>query len=233
LVGLGCGDAGASEAVGLKMSADESVRRAVKDLQSGRDKEAAFRVLFDEYYERTVRFFMRKGMEREDARDLAQECFKNVLGGIEGFRGDSSFSTYLFTIASNLLRNRYRSGETRKRKGRRSSLEEMLERQGDGAIGTESAEQAGDALDQVIHRERLEQTLGCIDGLPAMPRRCLILHVLFDRTYKEIAALMGIASGTVGAHIFEARRRLRRCLEAAGTQSGEGGSESGSGRGRR
>jgi RNA polymerase sigma-70 factor (ECF subfamily) len=193
------------------MTSNERVRAAVEDLQAGRNREVAFQVLYETYFKTVLQFIMSKGIEREEARELTQDCFKNLLRGVLTFRGDASVRTYVFAIAENLVRNRVRSRRAAKRDGEEVSLDELTEARGDHLPCVE-AEDASDPLDELIQRQELEQVLECIGRLPTMPRSCLILRVVQGRSYKEIAILLDISVGTVGAHIFEARKRLRKML---------------------
>jgi len=67
-----------------------------------------FQDIYTEYYPKLVRYLTRVVGEA-DAEDLAQESLVKVDRGLEQFRGDSSLSTWIYRIATNVARDRFRS----------------------------------------------------------------------------------------------------------------------------
>jgi len=140
---------------------------------------------------------------REDALDVVQESFIHVLRGIEGFRGQSSFRTWLYRIVTHaaLDYRRYRSYR----------LTDSL----DAENAPEPA--AGGPDQQTPQEEAQEHDLRrAIDeallNVSEKNRAALVLYALEGLSYKEVAEVLGISIGTVMSRIFNARQRLRELL---------------------
>lgn len=138
--------------------------------------------------------------ERADIEDVAQDTFLRALDAIGRFDPTRPFAPWLYEIARNVARNRVK---WRKRHPEQSVtvLEESL------ADGTPSAART---LELAELREHLT---GAIDGLPEQRRLVFRLVDVEGYTPAEAAALMGLSSGAVRAHLHLARRDLRRRLE--------------------
>lgn len=194
---------------------DHEVDRWAARWRSGEGRERVFRELFERYHRPLWGFFARRGFPPEDCHDLTQETFVRVYRGMDGFRGDARFETWLFKIAMNTYRKSLRHGSADKRDGHEVSLEDPE----DGGLRTE-AETAGEGvlvgsgpppqpLDGVLRRERREALSSAVEKLPDQMRRCAVLRLYQDMAYKEIAAVMKVSIETVKAHLFQARKRLR------------------------
>jgi RNA polymerase sigma-70 factor (ECF subfamily) len=138
-----------------------------------------------------------------DVDDMAQETFVRVWRSLKGFRGDSSFRTWLYGIAMNVIRTHL---------GRRSKLRSRL-------WSASSADDA-DPLERIASHERgVEHAVVLRDGidqalksLPEELREALVLRDVQGLEYREIADTLGIPIGTVESRIFRARQRLRPLL---------------------
>lgn len=137
-----------------------------------------------------------------DAEDLAQETFVRAFRSLRRFRGESSFKTWLYTIATNVARTyvvkRARQAPVWER---RLEADDVSEHYLKG--GTESVE------DTVIRRQMLDCALST---LPEDLRITLVLYDIEGLEYREIADILDIPVGTVMSRIFRARRRLRPVL---------------------
>jgi RNA polymerase sigma-70 factor (ECF subfamily) len=162
--------------------------------------EATVRKLFDRHYEEAFRFFIRRGFGKEEARDLAQETFLRALRGLESLRDPASARTWLFSIATNVLRNELRRRAAHKRNSEEESREIRQEDE--------------DTLDQ----ERRELLAAAVRGLPPQMRRALLLRFASNLKYREIAAVMQVSIDTVKSQLAQARARLRKQL---GQESGD------------
>jgi len=127
------------------------------------------------------------------ATDLAQEVFVKAYEELTGFRGESSFSTWLYRIAANHAINK--AGEI----GRRTRLNEKFARE-----RPDAAEPAG-ALD-----ERVQRALG---ELSVKLRAVVVLRYLEGLSYEEIAETLDLSVGTVKSRLFLAHENLRPLLE--------------------
>ena len=172
---------------------------------------SAFEELVRRYKDRIYRVSLRLcAGNTEDALDLAQEVFIRAYRGLESFRGDAQFGTWLYRITVNLARNRVRDLG---RKGRSLgvSLEKLVE---------DSPELASTAVSDHMtpthnaSASELEAQLQeCLDTLPEPCRSAFILLVFEDLTYEEIAESLGCPAGTVKSRLNQARRLLRDQLK--------------------
>lgn len=196
------------------MEADRSLERVIAELQAGVSREDNFQVLFRRFWPAVNRFFARLGVSVEECRDLAQETFLGVYSGIGSYRGEARFESWLFTIATNVYRKRARRRSAGKRAGQELSLEEAVSAP-NGPTADRLADPSPTRLspeESLLRNERTRRVLGAVDALPERMRECLILRVLQDLTYEEIAVAMRLSSQTVRSHLFQARRRLKEHL---------------------
>ncbi|MDY0154968.1 MAG: sigma-70 family RNA polymerase sigma factor [Prevotella sp.] len=78
------------------MTKDETIYRIIKS-----DREGGFRILLDTYQKPVYYFIRRMVVVHEDAQDVMQETFVKIFLGLNGFRGDSALSTWIYRIATN------------------------------------------------------------------------------------------------------------------------------------
>ncbi len=159
--------------------------------------------LFRELYRPVLGFFGKRGCSQEECKDLAQETFLRAHRAFDSFRGDAKRSTWLFTIASNVWRNRLRDTDAIKRTGDEVPLPED-----DHAL----PDPEGRPLDHAIRDERLRLLQSAIDELPPKMQRCVQLRVYQDMKYREIATVLGITIETAKSQLSLARPRLRSKL---------------------
>lgn len=144
--------------------------------------------------------------DRETAADLAQESFMRAWQGLEGFQGESSFSTWVYRLATNVCID-----YLRKRK-RRESVEPTVSL--DDAVGA-WAEPAGWEQDPQRRLERSERERALARGLARLPdwqRQALVLRELSGLSYREIGEKLDLDLGTVKSRIARARLSLRKIL---------------------
>ncbi len=165
----------------------------------------AFEALVRRHQTRIVNYAMAIVKDSAEAEDVAQETFIRAYRSLTRFRGDSSFKTWLYTIATNAARTGL------ERRGRRNRLEdESLDDEtaplaaGDVPAGGPDAETA------LVRRELIDCALA---ALPPDLRIAVVLRDVEGLDYKEIAAAIGVPIGTVESRIFRARRRLRPLLQ--------------------
>jgi RNA polymerase sigma-70 factor (ECF subfamily) len=186
----------------------------LRRLKAGQAREECFRLLFKAYYSRVHNSFPAQRVSREDREDLTQEVFLRVYRSIEDCPEDvEGFERWLFTIARNVFLTWLQKSSRLKRRG----LEVQPDSAGEGGFGeTELREPhdsaRGAALDRILVGERAELLHRAIREMPEQMRACVLMRVGQDRTYREIARLLGLAEGTVKAHLHRARMWLRTAL---------------------
>lgn len=194
------------------VDADRSLgHRLVERWQSAANRDEAFRQIFETYYRPVYAFFLRRGFPSEECYDLAQDTFLRVSRGLESFRRESSFESWLFKVAANIYRNTLRGQAALKREADEVSLDEMTEQAAGGGREPAPALSSGDpnALDGMLAEERQRILRSALDALPAQMRRCVLLRIDRDLKYREIAELMTVSIDTVKAHLYQARQQLK------------------------
>lgn len=160
-----------------------------------------------------------------DAGDLAQETFIRLYQALGGFRGDSSFSTWLYRIAANACRD-----ELRKRQRRRNvSMEELIE---SSPANTPVAGNEYSPEETVQRREVQRQVQDCLNELSEDHRLILVMREIQGLSYEEIAGVLQCSLGTVKSRISRARNALKDKMKRKGEllsrrdrQLGKGGKD--------
>lgn len=146
---------------------------------------------------------------RGDADDLAQDVFVRAWRSLRGFRGDSTFRTWLHRVAINVVRT------SQAKQGRLRRV--FVDRSDAEAPQAEAAAQ-GEPIDATLARRQLIDR--ALAALPDELRLPVTLRDVQGLEYKEIAALLDVPIGTVESRIFRARQRLRPLLEPLMGESG-------------
>jgi RNA polymerase sigma-70 factor (ECF subfamily) len=173
--------------------------RAFVDAAAGGSREA-----FDELVRRhqsaiiTLARVLTGG--RGDADDLAQEVFVRAWRNLGGFRGDSTFRTWLHRVAINVIRT------SQMRRGRLARLF-VVRGHDQETADPASGEEPVDAT--LARRQLIDRALA---ALPEELRVAVTLRDIQGLDYKEIAAALGVPIGTVESRIFRARQKLRPLL---------------------
>jgi RNA polymerase sigma-70 factor (ECF subfamily) len=150
----------------------------------------------------------------EDANDLAQEAFLRAFRAIGGFRGDSSFSTWLCHIVTNLCRD-----ELRKRY--RLSVESLDEEicLGEGEV-KKQIPSSNPGPEEIYEKQELQQKLQeLLMTLSPEFRVAVVLRDIHGFTYREIAEQMECSLGTVKSRISRGRNYLKEKLLARQEQN--------------
>jgi RNA polymerase sigma-70 factor (ECF subfamily) len=169
------------------MSDDE---RLVRRFQGG-DEEA-----FDELVERHRRRVFSLACRLVgvgEADDLSQEVFLAAYRALPAFRGDSTFSTWIYRITVHLCSHHLRR--------KRPELVELEEYHADGR-------REHDPLSTALRGELHNQVRHAIDALPYKLRLVIALRDLHGLTYEEIAAVVGCPIGTVRSRLHYATQKL-------------------------
>ena len=171
----------------------------------------AYNVMVSRHYDRIFARVSQLLNNKQDAEEVTQDAFIRAQRGLENFRGDASFYTWLYQIATNLAHNRYWYWFRRKR-DQSISLDQPLSE--DGSLTLENVMPcAGEnPVEAVVTQEFVDRVSDCMHGLNDKHKEVLILRNLKNLTYDEIAQKLEISVGTVKSRIARARESLRTLM---------------------
>jgi RNA polymerase sigma-70 factor (ECF subfamily) len=157
------------------------------------------------------RQLMRYPVTEDDRRDLLQATLMQVVRRLGSFRGDSSFSTWLFRVTANealmLMRSQRRH---------RTRLVEGMDFEDLGAIPAMNESTHSEPSDvRVASRERDERVRQALEELPADYRDVVVAHYHLDLGLEEIAGRFDLSESAVRSRLHRARTRLRSILEGS------------------
>ena len=159
--------------------------------------ERAATELVERHAAALARFAVSSG-ERSEVDELVQDTFVRAFASIDGFRGESSFRTWLFTIERRLLIDRRRS---EKRRRDRTEIQE------------DDAATEYDALDSVVADETQRRLQHAVERLSPTQREVFALRVGEGLSYKEIADAVGTTEGAARVHYHNAMRAVKEFLD--------------------
>jgi RNA polymerase sigma-70 factor (ECF subfamily) len=149
--------------------------------------------------------------DAEEARDLTQETFLRAFQHINRFRGDADLKTWIYRIAINQARNRWRWWRRRRR-----DVTVSLDLVDDGhaePLGARLRDHAGlDPEQETLAREREQTLMSALRSLSRSYRETVILRDIEGLSYEEIAAALEISIGTVKSRLARGRDEIRRKL---------------------
>jgi RNA polymerase sigma-70 factor (ECF subfamily) len=179
-----------------------------------RGEAAAYERLVAEHSGDVYALLVRLTSDAEEARDLTQETFLRAFQSINRFRGEASLKTWIYRIAINQARNRWRWWRRRRRDVTVSldATDDHRERPLSATLPTDnslSPEQ------ETLARERESQLREALLGLRSSFREAVVLRDVEGFSYEEIAATLQISIGTVKSRIARGRLELRRQLEGS------------------
>ena len=169
---------------------------------------AALNDLMDRHGEKLFHYLVRALQDEEDAGDLAQETFVRVYQNREKFDRRQSFSTWLYAIASNLVRDRYRW----RRRHPQVSLEGE-ESDGEGGLKAGLVSEGEGPEERAQSDERTDAVRRAIGALPVELRQALILAVYEELPQAEIATILKCSVKAVETRLYRARQQLRASLD--------------------
>jgi len=172
---------------------------------------AAFETLVDRYSSDIYALLYRLTGDPSDASDLTQDTFLRALRALKGFRGDASLKTWLFRIAINESRNRFRWWK-RRRRDVTVSLDVSIG-DSDQTLHDTLADGGESPEDAALAREREARLAEALGQLKEVYREALVLCDIEGLSYEETAAALGVNIGTVKSRISRGRDELRRRLK--------------------
>jgi len=184
----------------VSLAADRALVAAVMANERG-----AFERLVKQYQGLCFHIIQRMVRQPDDTRELCQDAFLRVHKYLHQYRGESSLQGWIGQVAYSVAKRHLE----RKRIPLQDAADPethqaLLENVGDG-FDLEGAT-ADEESARCLHAE--------IEKLPPMQRTLLTLYHLDEIPIAEIAAMTGLAEGTIKSHLFRSRQRLRQALEA-------------------
>ena len=156
---------------------------------------AAGEALFERHFDAVVRFFRNKTDGAAD--DLVQKTFLGCVRGQERFRGESSFRTYLFVVAHNVLKNHYRE-----------------QRRAEVDFGVSSVFELAPSPSTIVAQQRTAQLLlAALRRIPLELQVALELHYWEGLSSTEIGAVLELPTGTVKTRLRRAKQLLGQHMQ--------------------
>ena len=180
-------------------------RTLVSRAQSG--DRGAFDKLVRKYHERVLKLTMRYTHDPADAEDAAQEAFMKAYRGVQHFRRECSFYTWLYRISINSAKNMVAVRKRNTALFRSDAADEP-----DGMRATEMRDSATPE-NALLTEEICRIVTSAVNSLPKEQRRAVVLRELERKSYETIAEMMCCPIGTVRSRIYRAREVIDRRLK--------------------
>lgn len=169
---------------------------------------AAYDDMVSRYWDRIFARVHHLLKNQQDAEEVTQDAFIRAHRGLENFRGDASFSTWLYQIATNLAHNRYWYWFRRKRDFS-VSLDQPLAIDGDLTLENVMPSEGETPSQAAVTQEFVDRVTECMNHLGEKHREVLTLRNVQNMSYDAIARELDISVGTVKSRIARARDSLR------------------------
>ena len=202
------------EQVAPAAEVESRARAEAKFIERLKEGEAAaFEELVTERSGEIYGLLFRLTENSEEARDLTQETFLRAFQSIGGFRGEADLRTWIYRIAINQARNRWRWWRRRRRDSTVSL--DATQGQSEKSLIETLAESSENPEQQTLAHERELALRSALQKVGLAYRETLILRDIEGFTYEEIATTLGINVGTVKSRLARGRQELRRKLEGS------------------
>lgn len=194
----------------------EPIREQLRALEDGdvvsaflAGEERAFEELVQRYQGRLLNFVYRTIGDRDRAEDLVQEVFIRVYRHLGRFDRAKKFSTWIYTIASNLAKN-----ELRNRSRNPLVLFQTIKAKFEDEERPLQFEDAHARPDDLYRKRHLREVVeSSVSRLPAHHREVFVLRELEGKSYEEIAEITGVNLGTVKSRLNRARSSFAEIVE--------------------
>ena len=173
-------------------------------------QKEAFDILVEKYHRRIYNLAYRFVGEPEEANDLAQEIFTAAYQNLKKFRGDAKFSTWLFQIATNRGKNRFKYLKRRGHFANRGQSEGTDE--GD-FLPKEIPDESGNPETLLAGKEVQRIVQNAINELDPDHKAIVILRDIEGLSYDEIAQILNLPEGTTKSRLHRARMVVKEKLK--------------------
>jgi RNA polymerase sigma-70 factor (ECF subfamily) len=184
---------------------EQEDRQDMARLTAGHD--AALSALMARHGERLFHYLLRQLNNETDAADIAQEAFVRVYQNCARFRPEQRFSTWLYAIATNLVRDRFR--------WQKRHPQVSLEATNDAGLSVADAlpDLAASPSEQADKSDRAAQVRQAVQLLPEELRTPLILFEYEGLSHAEVGIVLNCSAKAVESKLYRARGQLRKRLE--------------------
>jgi RNA polymerase sigma-70 factor (ECF subfamily) len=167
---------------------DDDIRQ---HLDAGRRREA-FGLLVDRYQDKVFHLALSLVRDRTVAEDMAQEVFMKIWKGLAGYSGAASLSTWIYAVGRNTCLTEL---------NRRALRPKVL-------TGESVTDPIADPLAAGCDMEARLDAKVLLARLPERYRQAMVLYYLEERSYQEVAAMLGVPMGTVKTFLHRAKKML-------------------------
>ena len=165
-----------------------------------------FSRLIDSYKNMVYNLAYRMSNNPHEAEDISQEAFLRAFQSLAHFNPSYKFSTWLYQITLNIIRDRFKKKELNY-----VSLDAPVETD-DSEFYPQPADFNNNPEQIIAQKENLQAIQQAIYSLPLKYREVIVLRHLQDLSYIEIASILKLPQGTVKSRLYRAREQLRKIL---------------------
>jgi RNA polymerase sigma-70 factor (ECF subfamily) len=166
---------------------------------------------FNELYKRynaSIYSYLYYSVDQNTADELLQEIFLKVIKSKSGFKFESKFKTWLWTITKNTVIDHYRSAEH----NHRNSFDELTNEEGEESFAIEL-----DSMEEMILQKTQKKYLEiCFNELSKEQKEATLLSIHSELSNAEIAAIMNLSVGAVKSLLFRSKEKLIECCKKGG-----------------
>lgn len=166
-----------------------------------------FSRLIDNYKNMVYNLAYRMNDNSQEAEDISQEAFLRAYQSLARFNPSYKFSTWLYQITLNIIRDRLKKKELNY-----VSLDSPIEKD-DSEFYPQPADLTNNPEQIMAQRENLQAIQHAILSLPLKYREVIVLRHLQDLSYIEMSNILKLPAGTVKVRLYRAREQLRKILE--------------------
>ena len=175
----------------------------IKKAQKGDTQ--AFEELVKKYDSRVLSIAYQIAGNQQDAEDIYQETFIKVFRGIDSFRSDSSFYTWLYRIAVNCSLSYCKKKKRNTHVPLDNGENDFFWKAVDSGLGPEG---------QITNKELRRKIEEGVDKLPPMQKAVFVLKYFHGQKIKEISWITDCAEGTVKNYLFRARETVKQDISS-------------------
>ena len=156
------------------------------------DMDAVYRQHFRMVYQ----YLMSLTHQPDVAEELAQDVFMKVFKHLSSFKGECSFSTWIYRIAYNTA-----ISETRKKRHEFLAIEESV-------INNVSEQEVAEALDRTDSSDQIQMLDAALAELPPDERAIILLFYMKEKTIDEVATITGLTASNIKVKLHRIRKKL-------------------------